>query len=86
MLLAEKFFCDEKVNGILIFSLCGKSNKSPRKDTQKAYIEPYFKYLKSCNSKYGIKSIYFIQEQDFKALDWSVLCENFKSKSLEINA
>lgn len=86
LLQADKFFNDEKVRGILIFSFCGKSKKSPRKETQKAYVEPYFKYLKECNSEYGVKTVYFIQEQDFKTINWSVLSKEFKSKCLEINA
>ncbi|EOG7724152.1 hypothetical protein ACLIN9_004586, partial [Vibrio parahaemolyticus] len=86
LLQADKFFRDEKVRGILIFSLCGQSATSPRKETQKDYIEPYFNYLAQCDSECGVKSVYFIQEQDFKAINWSVLNEEFKSKCLEINA
>ncbi|EKO3590807.1 hypothetical protein M3898_003461 [Vibrio metschnikovii] len=86
LLQADKFFRDEKVRGILIFSLCGQSATSPTKETQKNYIEPYFKYLAECNSECGVKSVYFIQEQDFKAINWSVLNEEFNSNCLEINA
>lgn len=80
--LADKFFTDKKVNGILIFSLCGKSASPPRPISQKEYIEPYFHHLKSEKRPYGVSEIYFINQVDFEALNWVALDESFKQKSL----
>ena len=60
--LADKFFTDNNVNGILIFSLCGRSASPPRPDTQKEYLEPYFLHLKAQGRPHGVREIYFISE------------------------
>lgn len=82
MLQADKLFYDEEINGILIFSLSGVSSSSPTLITQSKYINPYFKYLKNINKKYGLKKIYFISESDFKSINWCLLSEDFKLKSI----
>jgi hypothetical protein len=78
---AEKFFTDNNISGTLIFSLCGKSENSPRPDTQYEYLMPYFKFMKNSNPNLGVTKINIILEADFKALGWKALDENFKAKA-----
>lgn len=84
MLLAEKFFIDNKNTGVLVFSLCGKSTSPPRPDTQYEYIKPYFELLKSQNKECGIKEIYFIYEEEFEQVNWNLLSEDFNEKALKL--
>lgn len=84
--LADKFFSDNKIDGILIYSLCGRSASPPRPDTQKKYLEPSFRHLKAEKRPYGVKEIYFISEEDFEALKWVALDENFKKKAHILSA
>ena len=84
--LADKYFTDNKSEGILIFSLCGKSQYPPRPDTQSQYLEPYFQHLKHINSQFGVREAYFIFETDFEILNWVALNEKFKEKSHVLKA
>lgn len=77
LLSADKFFSDQEVEGTLIFSLCEKSNSSPTPTTQKAYLEPYFKHLRSCGRSHGVKEIHLILEDDFKSIGFEALSDNF---------
>ena len=79
--LADKYFTDNKTDGILIFSLCGKSEYPPRPETQAQYIVPYFRHLKRSGLSYGVRQLYFILEEDFESLNWVALDEEFKKKS-----
>lgn len=79
--LADKFFSDNKMDGVLIFSLCGKSQYPPRPDTQARYLEPYFQHLKRGSTCSGVRVVYFIAEDEFAALGWEALTERFKAKA-----
>jgi hypothetical protein len=79
LFLADKFFSDTAVDGVLIFSLCGKSTSPPRPDTQHAYLLPYFTHLRSFAGEYGVKEIYIISEAAFESCDWTALSDDFKS-------
>lgn len=84
--LADKFFSDNGIDGILIFSLCGKSNSPPRPETQARYIEPYFLHLRAKGHLHGVKEVYLITESDFKSLGWVALNSQFKAKAHAIKA
>jgi hypothetical protein len=86
MCLADKFFLDHKVDGILIFSLCGKSQYRPRPKTQAQYLEPYFRHLKRFGQPHGVRDIYFIDESDFESLHWMALDERFKALAYVLKA
>jgi len=79
--LADKFFSDNNIDGILIFSLCGKSDSPPRPDTQAKYLEPYFRHLRACGHPHGVKEIYLIAEDDFASINWMALNSRFKEKA-----
>lgn len=79
--LADKFFADNKTDGILIFSLCGKSQYPPRPDTQASYLKPYFQHLKRGNPPNGVRVVYLIDESEFAKLGWVALSEAFKKKA-----
>ncbi|MET4163490.1 hypothetical protein ABIE61_003354 [Marinobacterium sp. MBR-111] len=85
LLQAEKYFCDHNVSGTLIFSLSGSSNNSPRPNTQKQYLQPYFDFLKQQNSNIGVYEIYLILESDLRALDWYVMNDAFREKADRIS-
>lgn len=76
--LADKFFSDADIDGILIFSLCGKSTSPPRPETQAAYIRPYFTFLREAKRLHGVKRVYIITEDDFESCGWAALSEKFK--------
>jgi hypothetical protein len=84
--LADKFFTDSKIDGVLIFSLCGSSTSPPRPDTQKSYLEPYFRHLKTHGGPHGVREVYLISENDFESLNWVALDENFKKKAHVLKA
>lgn len=84
--LADKYFSDSQIAGILIFSLCGKSKSPPNPDTQAGYIEPYFRHLKSLGLTHGVIEVYFISEEDFESLNWVALDENFCAKAVVLKA
>jgi hypothetical protein len=84
--LADKFFSDNSADGILIFSLCGRSAHPPRPDTQAKYLEPYFKYLRRANLTHGVREIYLILEHDFSELEWRALTDEFMGKAEVIKA
>ena len=71
--LADKFFSDAGTDGILIFSLCGKSSSPPRPDTQAAYLRPYFAFLRDAKRPHGVKQVYIISERDFERCGWEAL-------------
>jgi hypothetical protein len=79
--LADKFFSDTETDGILIFSLCGKSSSHPRPDTQVAYLKPYFAFLREAKRPHGVKQIYIISEEDFEQCGWEALGVKFKVKA-----
>ncbi|MDP2785804.1 MAG: hypothetical protein Q8O38_14625 [Sulfurimicrobium sp.] len=79
--LADKFFADSGVSGILLFSLCGKSKHPPSPSTQAQYLEPYFRHLKSIEHPHGVKEVYFISEEDFESLNWVALDASFVAKA-----
>lgn len=81
LLQAESFFSRNMVRGILIFSLSGRSKTSPTPSTQKAYLEPYFNFLKSKRTKHGVSKVYFIKESDFESIGWEVLTDKFMEKA-----
>lgn len=83
--LADLFFTDNKTDGILIFSLCGKSATSPRPDTQKQYLEPCFRHLNAKGRPHGVREVYLISEADFESLNWVALDDNFKSKAFVLS-
>jgi len=80
--LADKFFSDANRDGILIFSLCGRSTSPPRPDTQAAYLAPYFTFLREAKRPHGVKQVYIISEDDFEACGWQALGDQFKAKAL----
>jgi hypothetical protein len=84
--IADKFFSDSATDGVLIFSLCGISSNSPRRDTQAAYLSPYFKYLRAANRPHGVKEVYIIAEKDFKLCDWKALSEDFIANACVLKA
>lgn len=84
--LADKFFSDNQIDGILIFSLCGNSEYPPRHDTQAKYLEPYFKHLNSLGRTHGVKKVYFISEKDFESLNWVALDNDFLAKAVVLEA
>lgn len=79
--LADKFFSDANVDGILIFSLCGKSSSPPRPDTQSTYLKPYFTFLRQAKRAHGVKQVFIISEEDFEECGWEALGEGFKAKA-----
>jgi hypothetical protein len=86
LFLADKFFFDSAVDGVLIFSLCGKSTSPPRPDTQYAYLLPYFTHLRSSVRTYGVKEVYIIAEAAFEACDWKALGDDFLSMAYVLKA
>jgi hypothetical protein len=84
--LADKFFSDSKIDGVLIFSLCGKSEHPPRPDTQADYLAPYFHHLRTSSHAHGVKEIYFIAESDFASVGWVALEVRFKEKARVLKA
>jgi len=76
--LADKFFAENKIDGVIIFSLCGKSQYPPRPDTQSEYLRPYFEHLKRGDVTHGVRTVYVIKEDDFEALGWVALNDAFK--------
>lgn len=86
LFLADKFFSDSAVDGVLIFSLCGRSTSPPRPDTQYAYLLPYFTHLRSSVGAYGVKEIYIITETAFEACGWKALGDDFKSMAYVLKA
>lgn len=75
--LADKFFSDAGTDGILIFSLCGRSTSPPRPATQAAYIKPYFTFVREAKRPHGVKQIYIISEDEFEICEWVALGEHF---------
>lgn len=86
LLCADKFFADNEVSGILIFSLCGKSKYPPTPQTQMKYIEPYFIYLQNFNRKYGVKEVFLISEDDFESINYEALSDSFYQKSQRLHS
>jgi hypothetical protein len=84
--LADKFFSDNKIDGVLIFSLCGKSQYPPRPDTQASYLKPYFRHLKRGSMPNGVRVVYFIDENEFADLGWAALSEAFEEKAHVLEA
>lgn len=84
--LADKFFADNKTDGVLIFSLCGKSEYPPRPDTQASYLKPYFQHLKRGSTPNGVRVMYFIDEKEFGDLGWVALNQAFKEKAHALEA
>lgn len=84
--LADKFFSGNKTDGVLIFSLCGKSDHPPRPDTQTKYLEPYFRHLKAGNRPHGVREMYFIAEDDFASSGWVALHRTFLEKAYVLKA
>ena len=81
LLLADLFFTDNRVPGVLIISLCGRSRYPPSPDSQAKYLKPYFEYLKTLNPNSGLKELYIISESDFESLSWYALSEEFVALS-----
>jgi hypothetical protein len=77
LLLAEKLFADQQVNGILIFSLCGRSTSPPTPSTQRKYIEPYFLFLRDGRNRGGVAAVFFIDEHAFELGGWAALDSRF---------
>jgi len=84
--LADKFFSDCEVDGVLIFSLCGKSQYPPSPRSQAEYLDPYFRHLRSSGAPYGVKEIHFILEEAFESLRWFALDENFCARAVSLTA
>lgn len=76
--LADKFFSDAGIDGVLIFSLCGKSTSPPRPETQAAYIKPYFTFLRAAKRPHEVKQVFIISEDDFELCQWAALGKKFK--------
>jgi hypothetical protein len=83
--LADKFFCDSEVQGVLIFSLCGKALTRPTPKTQVNYLRPYFSHLQRSNSEFGVKEVYILEEKDFKELQWQALTPDFAKVALKLD-
>jgi len=84
LLLAEKFFIDEKQKGVLVFSLCGRSSSPPRPETQIEYVRPYFDFLKQNNKGAGVVEVNFIYEVDFKNAEWDLFSNDYSDKVLKL--
>ena len=84
--LADKFFADSESAGILIFSLCGRSQYPPTPKLQAKYLEPYFRHLKRIDRVHGVRELYFISESDFESLAWIALNEDFLAKAVALKA
>lgn len=86
LLLAEKLFADQQVDGILIFSLCGRSTSPPTPSTQRKYIEPYFSFLRSVRNRGGVASAFFIEEHAFALGGWAALDSGFLKNAQGLGA
>lgn len=84
--LADKFFFDFKVQGVLIFSLCGTASTRPTPKTQAKYLQPYFSYLRGSNREFGVSEIYILEEKDFAALQWQALTAKFAEVAMKLDA
>lgn len=82
--LADKFFSDSGVEGVLIFSLCGKALTRPVPATQLNYLRPYFSHLRSTSRKFGVTALYVLDEEEFAALGWKALTPEFKRIALKL--
>jgi hypothetical protein len=82
--LADKFFFNSKVQGVLIFSLCGKGSTRPTPKTQASYLQPYFSHLRSTDRGFGVKDVYILEEADFASLQWQALTPKFASLALKL--
>jgi len=80
MCQADKFFSDQGVSGVLIFSLCGRSKYPPTPELQIAYLRPYFEHLTSAGRGSGLKEVYSIKEADFEIAQWKALSPAFLEK------
>ena len=84
--LADKYFSDNKVNGVLIFSLCGTCATRPKPETQLKYLRPYFLHLRSSGREFGVKTVYILDESSFAELGWKALTPEFERKALKLEA
>ncbi len=81
---AHLFFLEEKVEGVLILSLCGKGKTASTPETLKEYLKPYFERLTKNSNNKGLKTLYLICESDFKNSQWNVFSSDFEEKAQKL--